>query len=76
MGIAIGESCVIAFPLRIPEALATPKTPRELARATKLPGRTLRYYLAALKRRGVIGERPLLGNIRRKIFFLNQVKDR
>ena len=52
----------------------SPKSREQLLRFTKLPERTLRYNLAILKKRGIIGESWSLRDLRRKIFFLKEDK--
>jgi len=55
---------------RVRKALSTPRTRRELLFLTGLPDRTLRYYLAKLRREGVLIEKRDLLDARRKIFVL------
>lgn len=56
----------------IKEALSTPKTRQELLKITNLPERTLRHNLLILKKIGIVKELYLLGDLRRKIFYLNR----
>jgi DNA-binding transcriptional ArsR family regulator len=44
----------------------------ELLRLTKLPERTLRHNLSALRKQGLVGEVFLLGDMRRKVYFLRK----
>jgi len=54
----------------IKEALSdSPKTRLELLKITKLPERTLRYNLSKLKEDGLIEERFMIRDLRRKLFI-------
>jgi len=55
----------------IKEALSdSPKTRLELLKITKLPERTLRYNLSKLKEDGLIEERFMIRDLRKKLFLL------
>lgn len=49
----------------------SPKTREQLLKITKLPERTLRYNLYVLKKNGIVKEAPLLFDMRRKLFLLD-----
>ena len=60
----------------IKEALSdSPKTRLELLKITKLPERTLRYNLSKLKEDGLIEERFMIRDLRKKLFLLKVSKN-
>jgi len=59
---------VVAFAL-VKQALSTPKTREQLLEITKLPERTLRYYLSILRKEGIVKEFNSLNDLRRKIYL-------
>ncbi len=56
--------------VKIKYALSSPKNLQTLIAETGLPERTLRYNLEILKKGGIIEEMLVLGDMRRKLFFL------
>jgi len=65
---------VKAFALqRIRKALSTAKTLEQLLQLTKIPERTLRYNLAALRKEGLLEETVVSSDFRKKIFKLKEV---
>ncbi|MEM7821517.1 MAG: hypothetical protein QXX38_01750 [Candidatus Aenigmatarchaeota archaeon] len=62
--------------MTIKKALKIAKTREELRKKTKLPERTISYYLAKLKRSGYIKEILLFSDLRRKKFLLSEENER
>jgi len=56
----------------IEDTLSSPKTKQELIDILGISERTLRYKLSILKRRGIVKERAIFADLRKKIFYLNK----
>lgn len=60
---------------KILKTLYSPKSISQLKLLTKIPSRTLRCNLAKLKSKGLIKEKFIFGDMRKKLFYLNGGKD-